>query len=59
MLSIKQCRAILEEDGKTYSDAQIIALREVLYKLAEIDYNQFKEYLKDAEKSDHLHTGLN
>ena len=48
-LSIDQCRAILEEDGQSYSDEQIIALRDLLYQLAEIEYNQFKEWVKKKD----------
>ncbi|MBN2105223.1 hypothetical protein JW835_14395 [bacterium] len=59
MLSIRQCKAILEKNGRVYSETQIKALRELLYQLGEIDYNHFKDMMKNAEKSHHLQPSFN
>jgi len=59
MLSIKQCKAILEKNGNKYTEAQVKALRELLYKLGEIEYNYFKDTMKNAEKSHNLHKSVN
>lgn len=43
MLSDKKCKQILNQNGFFYTDEEIILIKEILYKLAEIiqkDYNQ-------------------
>jgi DNA-directed RNA polymerase subunit F len=40
MLTIQECKKILEKDGTMYSDEEIEILRDVLYKIAEIDIQQ-------------------
>lgn len=47
MLSITKCRKILGKDGAIYTDEEIIVLRDVLYKIAEL-------YLKNLERNEHL-----
>jgi len=47
MLSIEKCKKILNAGEKTYTDDEILKIREFLYQLAEIDYLQFQEMNKD------------
>ncbi len=52
MLSITKCKKILNKNGINYTDEEIIKIREVLYKLAEIEYQSYKEKLsKKSELS--------
>jgi len=59
MLSIKTCKAILERDGKRYSETQIKALRDLLYQLGEIDYTNYKEHFQNVQKSNYIHPCFN
>ena len=43
MLSITKCKKILNRNGIYYTDAEIITLRAVLYKLAEIEYTSSRQ----------------
>ena len=40
MLTVQECKKILEKDGTNYSDEEVEILRDVLYKIAEIDIQQ-------------------
>jgi hypothetical protein len=57
MLSVETCQKILNGNGKKYTHEEIKKLRDFLYLLGEIDYEQFKESKKRQESS-HLHTGF-
>ena len=47
MLTIKQCRVILEKDSiKKYTDEEITAIREFFYKLAKLNIEHIKEQVK-------------
>jgi len=48
MISIEKCKKILNVNGNSYTDEQIIKIREFLYQLAEIEYSQFKERNKEG-----------
>lgn len=49
-LSLQKCRAALEKSKDKYSDAEILAIRDYLYELAQVDYNVFMyNEWKDAE----------
>ncbi len=51
-LSVAQCIKILEENGDTYSDEQVLKIRDVLYILGELDYLILKEIkLSDSKSS--------
>ena len=58
MLSLEKCKELLNRDGKSYSDEQILKIRTFLYQLAEIEYEEYIKNLKNEEESDHLHTGV-
>jgi hypothetical protein len=57
MLSIEKCKKVLQEKGKKYTDEEVKAIRELLYKLGRIDYQCYKEQKHSHEKSHHLHKG--
>ena len=60
MLSIKQCREKLENNGKEFTDEQILAIRDYLYKLGHINISYIKIKLKENEqKGNYLHTSIN
>lgn len=42
-LTIAQCKKILEGNGDKYSDEQVQIIRDVLYRLGELDYLIFKQ----------------
>ncbi len=55
-VSLKKCKETLEKDGSTYTDQEVIEIREFLYMLAELDYKAFlkhqtreKEFKKEKE----------
>lgn len=41
-ISLKKCREVLSETGKDLSDEQILAIRDYLYELAQIDIDIFR-----------------
>tara|TARA_Y100001954_G_C15775133_1_gene586562 strand:- start:662 stop:796 length:135 start_codon:yes stop_codon:yes gene_type:complete len=42
MLTIKQCKAILNKNGNNYTDAEVKKIRELLIELAEIESVRLK-----------------
>jgi hypothetical protein len=42
-LSVMDCKKVLEAGGKTYSDEETEQIRELLYKLGELDYIIYRE----------------
>ena len=59
MLSAKRCAAILNRGGKKYSDGEVKCLRDILYKLGYVDYDNFKQRKRTSDDTgDHLHQGL-
>ena len=40
--TIKRCREVLTQNGKQYTDEEIKEIRAFLYRLAEIESNNFK-----------------
>ena len=67
MLTIKECREILQDDAKELNDEQIIQVREWLTMMADIIIEQVEiNYLKNnthengnKKTSDTLHKGIN
>lgn len=47
--SLAKCKAVLLKDGSEYSDAEILEIRDFLYKLADMDYEVF---LKEQKRDD-------
>ena len=48
-ISVSKCRSILKQTGKGLSDEQIIAIRNYLYDLAQIDYDIFMSMEKSEQ----------
>jgi hypothetical protein len=46
-LSIAYCKKTLESSGKKYSDEETEKIRDLLYRLGELDYRIFVEMKKD------------
>ena len=42
MISIKECKKILNANGKSYTDEETIRIRTLLYQLGEIAYLQYQ-----------------
>jgi hypothetical protein len=40
-ISIAKCKEILNRKGKNYSEEDLLAIRELLFELAKIDYDVF------------------
>jgi hypothetical protein len=49
-LSIEECKEILNADGKNYTDADVEILRNLLYTLAEIELEDFRNKLKNEKE---------
>jgi len=60
MLSIEQCKKILKENGTNYTDEEVKQIRQLMYKMANLDYQLFvtQKAKKDAN-SNHLHKSIN
>ena len=49
-ISLKKCRITLEKGGLNYTDEEVLAIREFLYMIAELDYEVYsKERLRELE----------
>lgn len=51
MLSITKCKKILNRKGISYTDEEIIMIRNVLYKLAEVVHELQKNHLSNNSNS--------
>jgi len=49
MLSLKKCKQILNQNDGNYSEEQVKKIRQFLYQIAEIDYQQFKQNQANEE----------
>jgi len=54
MLTIEQCRKILNKDSEKYSNEQLEAIRDFISDLADV-YLQSTKFTCDEEKSSNLH----
>ena len=57
MLSLDNCKKILNRSGKQYSEEEVKRIRDLLYKLARLEFNIYKK--KENEKRNHLHKSIN
>lgn len=48
-VSITDCKKILESGGEKYSDEEIEKIRDLLYKLGELDYRIYVEVTRGDE----------
>lgn len=53
-LSLPKCKAALGKSKSKYNDAEILAIRDFLYELAEVDYSVFiyNDWKETVEQSD-------
>lgn len=51
-MSIKECQKILEKEGKKYTYDEVKEIRDLLYKLADIDYESFSMTKTETDKTD-------
>lgn len=42
MLNLEVCKKLLQQDGKQYSDEEVKKIRQLLYKLGELEYQLYK-----------------
>ena len=49
MLTIKQCKDILQEDGETYTDEQVEQIRDFLQHWAELNVEQYLNSIRNEE----------
>ena len=65
MLTVKECREILEQDAEGLTDEEVIQIRDWLSMMADIAIESVeksraeKESKKDEKKSNHLHESIN
>lgn len=52
MLSMKRCKEILKEYGKTLTNEEIKQVREILYKFAEIQIHAEEQLIKEELKKE-------
>lgn len=57
MLSIEECKHTLEKYGYNYTDEEVKKIRDVLYQIAQLDYQNYKN--GQYEKCYHLHQSIN
>jgi hypothetical protein len=57
MLSIEECKRTLEKYGDNYTEEEVKKIKEVLYQIAELDYQNFKT--GKYEERHHLHESVN
>lgn len=57
MVSIEKCKAELKNSNRKYSDEEIKKIRDLLYQIATIEYDKFKEEstLKSIDVQKGLH----
>jgi hypothetical protein len=57
IISLTECRRILNRNGNNYSDEEVLKIRDYLIVLAELQYSHYKS--KVDEKGDLIHKSLN
>ena len=50
-ISLKECKTVLNQNGNSYTDEEILKIRDYLYKLAAIEVEHFK-MMRDEGKLD-------
>jgi hypothetical protein len=60
MLNLEKCKKTLQQNGQTYTDEQVKQIRDLLYKLGNLDYQIYKS-LKPSKngKCNTIHKGVN
>ena len=57
MLSITECKKILNDNGLSISESKVSELRDFLYRTAELDFQLTR--MKYNAKGDNIHKGFN
>lgn len=50
-LSFAKCKKILEENGDKYTDEEIVKIRSLLYKLAQLEYSIYKSGMLHSKEN--------
>jgi uncharacterized protein YpuA (DUF1002 family) len=60
MLNLEKCKKILQQNGKHYTDEEVKQIRNLLYKIGNLDYQIFKNtnQLQHAKRNT-VHKGIN
>ena len=56
--SIEKCKKTLNKKGRNYSDEQVKKIRDFLYFLAELEYENFKKHEVHEKTSHPIHPRL-
>ena len=56
MISIEKCKAELKHSNQKYTEEEIKQIRELLYQIATIEYENFKS--EQHETSSNIHEGI-
>ncbi|MBC7651334.1 MAG: hypothetical protein H7101_06250 [Deinococcales bacterium] len=60
MLNLEVCKKVLQQNGKKYSDEEVKKIRQLLYKLGELDYQLLTAQKPTQDANSHyLHKGIN
>jgi hypothetical protein len=59
MLNIEVCKNILQQNGKNYTDEKVKQIRDLLYKLGNLDYQLFTSNKQKNGKCNNIHKGFN
>jgi hypothetical protein len=60
MLNLEKCKKILQKDGQKYTDEEVKQIRDLLYKIGQLDYQIFKSSkLSNNGKCNSLHKSIN
>jgi hypothetical protein len=60
MLSLEECKKIIQPHGISYSDVELKKIRYWLYKLGELDYQLYKVQKNNNHANcNYLHPGFN
>ncbi len=60
MLNLEKCKKLLQENGQTYTDEQVKQIRDLLYKIGNLDYHIYKNSNAiQHDKRNTLYKGVN
>ncbi len=57
MVTIEKCKKVLESSGRKYTNEEISLIRDFVYKMSIIEYNEYKK--RTADEGGELHKSLN
>jgi hypothetical protein len=60
MLNLEKCKKILQQNGKHYTDEEVKQIRNLLYKIGNLDYQIFKNSNQSQDaKRNTIHKSIN